>query len=415
MPDPSDPDLPAPGAPASGPPAIGRPDAHAARPASRPASRRDVLRTLGVGLAGLPLAACATARPETPVVRTVSPRTPPLAPLLEGPPADTLVAEADTVVAPPVPPAALRATLRPRRIRPGGTIGLVAPAGALRAVSQVSDAVADMRAMGFEARVGRHALARYGFLAGTDQERADDFMAMVTDPDVDAIVCLRGGYGCARILPLLDYDAIRAAAKPIVGYSDVTALLLAVYAKAGLVSFHGPVGISSWAGTTAAAFRDVLVRGETLAVAGETDRRRIPAETVRRGSAEGPLAGGNLSVVASLAGTGYLPDFDGHVAFFEETTEESYRLDRFFTQLEMAGVLRHPAAVVFGQCSQCSDGGSAWSAEDVLRDHLGAYRCPAWIGAPIGHVSPVYTLPIGLRVRTDADAGTLEAIGPAVV
>ena len=388
----------------------------------RPATRRDLIRALGAGLVGLPLAACSTTRPETPVVRLVSPRIAPPAPLT--PPADTLVAEAvpadtlaaDTLAAEAAPAAAaVRETLRPRRVRPAGTIGLVAPAGVLRSVSQVEDAVRDVRAMGFEARVGRHALDRYGFLAGSDQNRADDFMAMVTDPDVDAVVCMRGGYGCARILPLLDYDAIRAAAKPIVGYSDVTALLLAIYAKSGLVSFHGPVGISTWRGTTAHAFRDVLVRGGTLAISGDPDGARIPFETVRRGSAEGPLVGGNLSVVASLVGTGYLPSFDGGVAFFEETTEESYRLDRLFTQLEMAGVLGKTAAVVFGQCSQCTDGGSAWSAVEVLRDHLGAYRCPAWIGAPVGHVSPVYTLPIGLPVRTDADAGTLEAIGPAVV
>ena len=379
------------------------------------ASRRDLLRALGAGLVGLPLAACGTAASaEKPVVRLVSPRAeppPPVAALPADTAADTLATGSVAVAEAP----AVRALVRPRRIRATGTIGLVAPAGVLRSVAQVDEAVADVRAMGFDARVGRHALSRFGFLAGTDRERADDVMAMVTDPDVDAILCLRGGYGCARILPLLDYDAIRAAAKPIIGYSDVTALLLAVYAKAGLVTFHGPVGISTWRGTTADAFRRVLVRGETLAVEGETAANRIQAETVRRGRAEGPLVGGNLSVVASLAGTGYLPDFDGHVAFFEEVEEESYRLDRLFTQLEMAGVLRDPAAVVFGQCARCSDGGSAWSAEAVLRDHLGSYRCPAWIGAPIGHVSPVYTLPIGLPVQTDADAGTLEAIGPAVV
>ena len=394
----------------------------------RTASRRDALRALGMGLVGLPLAACGTSAPvDKPAVITVSPRIP--QPGIPQPGAPVTVAEApsevladsvaaDTVTADTVTAAApapvQRALVLPRRIRPHGTIGLVAPAGVLRSTSQVDDAVADVRAMGFEARVGRHALARYGFLAGTDRERADDFMAMVTDPDIDAILCLRGGYGCARILPLLDYDAIRAAAKPIVGYSDVTALLLAIYARSRIVSFHGPVGVSTWRGETARAFNDVLVRGATLSVEGETRSDRLDAETVRQGKAEGPLAGGNLSVVASLAGTGYLPDFDGHVAFFEEVEEESYRLDRLLTQLEMAGVLRNPAAVVFGQCARCSDGGSSWTAAEVLRDHLGSYRCPAWIGAPIGHVSPVYTLPIGLPVRTDADAGTLEAIGPAV-
>lgn len=400
-------------------------------PSRDPRSRRDALRALGMGLVGLPIAACATSAPvEKPVVRLVSPRIPqpgfppadaaPDSLLADGLAADSLaadtlvgdVATVDSVAVAPVP--AQRALVLPRRIRPNGTIGLVAPAGVLRSADQVEEAAADMRAMGFETRVGRHALARYGPLAGTDQQRADDLMAMIANPDIDAVLCLRGGYGCARILPLLDFDAIRAAAKPIIGYSDVTALLLAVYARSRLVSFHGPVGISTWRGTTAEAFRRVLVRGETLTVQGERQADRMAPETIRSGRAEGPLVGGNLSVVASLAGTGYLPDFDGHVVFLEEVGEESYRLDRLFTQLEQAGVLRDPAAVVFGQCAQCSSGGSSWSAQDVLRDHLGAYRCPAWIGAPIGHVSPVYTLPVGLPVATDASAGTLEAVGPAV-
>ena len=384
-------------------------------------TRRDAIRALGLGALGLPLAACGTSeRAGVPARIVESPRIPQTRDAL---PAGTLPDVATTVPLDSVATAApARALVLPRRLRAGATVGLVAPAGVLRSTAQVDDAVADMRALGFETRVGRHALARYGFLAGTDRERADDLMAMVADPDVDAILCLRGGYGCARILPLLDYDAIREAAKPIIGYSDVTALLLAVYARAGLVSFHGPVGISTWAGTTARSFTDVLVRGATLAVeslprtrsGAETREARVEHTVVRRGSAEGPLVGGNLSVVASLAGTGFLPSFSGAVAFFEEVEEESYRIDRLLTQLEMAGVLRDPAAVVFGQCARCSSGGSSWSAEEVLRDHLRSYRCPSWLGAPIGHVSPVYTLPIGLPVRTDADAGTLDATGPAV-
>ena len=386
------------------------------RPAPR--SRRDVLRALGVGAAALPIAGCgllAPARPvDIPATVRESPRTLPPE-LRAAPPPDPVsepVAAADSSAAEPV--AAVRSLVLPRRLRPGATVGLIAPAGVLRSADQLEASAQAVRDLGFAPKIGRHALARFGFLAGTDRERAADLMTMVTDDSVDAILCVRGGWGCARILPLLDYDAIRANPKPIIGYSDVTALLLAIYARAGLVTFHGPVGISTWPGTTARAFLDVLGGGRTLSLEGETRDRRIAGETVRGGIAEGPFAGGNLSVIAALAGTGYLPDLDGHVVFLEEVGEESYRLDRLFTQLQQAGILRNPAAVVFGQCKQCSDGGSSWTAEEVLRDHLGGYQCPAWIGAPIGHVSPVYTLPIGVPVRTDADAGTLEMLGPAV-
>ncbi len=382
-------------------------------PAS-PLSRRDVLRALAATAAALPAAGCGLIAPTAPIDRPAtvveSPRALPPE-IAVGPPPPPV--PADTTAA-PSPVAEARPLLLPPRLREGATVGLVAPAGVLRSIGMLDDSAQAVRDLGFEPRAGRHVLARNGFLAGTDRERADDLMAMFEDDSVAAILCVRGGWGCARILPLLDYDLIRAHPKPLIGYSDVTALLLAVYARAGLVTFHGPVGISTWPGTTALSFLDVLVHGRALRIEGETNEARMEGATVRGGVAEGPLAGGNLSVIAGLAGTGFLPDFDGHVAFFEEIGEESYRLDRLFTQLELAGILREPAAVVFGQCRDCSDGGSAWTAEEVLRDHLFSYRCPAWIGAPIGHVSPVHTLPIGARVRTDADAGTLEMLGPAV-
>lgn len=305
--------------------------------------------------------------------------------------------------------------IRPPRLRYGDTIGLAAPAGVLRGPEQVERAVQTLRAMGFEVRVGQHVLARHGFLAGTDQQRADDLMTLFEDEDVRAIVCMRGGWGCARMLPLLDYEAIRANPKAVVGYSDVTALLLALYARAGLVSFHGPVGISSWGGLTETSFLDTLVRGRTLHLEGDTAPRRLPVQTVRGGTAEGPLVGGNLTVAAALAGSPYLPSFDGHVVFFEEVREEPYRLDRLLTQLALSGHLRRVAGVVFGQCERCSgDTMPEWSAEDVLRDHLAATNAPAWIGAPIGHVSPVYTVPVGVMARVDAFAGTLETTEPAV-
>ena len=366
-------------------------------------SRRDVVRALGLGALALPVAGCGALGPRpTPRVRPLPP--PPLRP----PPV-----EAAEVMALPRGPrirriAVERPVVLPQRLPAGGTIGLVAPAGVLRGRDQVTEAVEALEGLGFRTKVGRHVLDRFGFLAGSDAARARDFQTLLADPEVDAVMAMRGGWGCARILPFLDFDAIAAHPKPIVGYSDITALLLAIYARTGLVTFHGPVGISTWAGLTAESFVRTLVDGEAPVIGPETRSNRDATRTVRAGMAEGPVVGGNLTVISALAGTGYLPDFDDHLVFFEEVGEDAYRIDRMLVQLELAGALREPAGVAFGQCSSCSSGGSSWTAEETIRRHLEGYACPSVLGAPIGHVSPVYTLPIGLRARLDADAGTLE-------
>lgn len=371
----------------------------------RSLTRRDAVRALGTAAATLPLAGCAAfgmaPPPPTPVV--FSPR-PPLDPRpVEAAEIEPIARDSriHRIQAP-------RAMVRPPRLPAGGTVGLVAPAGVLRSLGQLRDSVEALEGLGFQTKVGRNVTARFGFLAGTDAERARDFMTMVRDPEVDAILAVRGGWGCARILPLLDYDEIAANPKPIVGYSDITALLLAIYARTGLVTFHGPVGVSTWQGLTSGSFVRTLVDGIAPVVMPETRSNRDRTETVREGTAEGPVVGGNLSVIAALAGTGYLPDFDDHLVFFEEVGEDAYRLDRLLVQLDLADVLSEPAGIAFGQCSECRSGGSSWSAEETIRRHIRQYRCPSVMGAPIGHVSPVLTLPIGLPARLDAEAQTLE-------
>lgn len=374
-------------------------------PDSHRPSRRAVLRALGLGALAAPFAAHAQRIPEADAALPVHPP--------------------EVLPTPPVVPA--RPLLKPPRLRPGATIGLVAPAGRLDREAQLTDTQEELDALGFRTKPGRYVLERHGYLAGEDHERADDLMAMFLDDDVDAILALRGGWGCARILPLLDYEAIRAHPKPLVGYSDITALLLAIYAKSGLVTFHGPVGRSTWNDRTVAAFRAVLVEGERLRLDplgeaeddGESGRRsrsrRDPVRPIRAGIGSGPLLGGNLSVIAALAGTPYLPDFAGHVVFFEEIRESLYRIDRLLTQLRLTGAFDDLAALVFGQCRSCSsDDLGPRGLEWLLRDQLDGLRCAAWTGAPIGHVSPVYTLPIGIPVLTDAALGTLTMLEPAV-
>lgn len=377
---------------------------------SRSRSRRDALRALSLGAAGLPLAGCAGVLGWREPVEVVIP---PPAPVeaLPRQPAEVLPAPQSGEIDPFDPEPAL---ILPPRIPEGGTIGLIAPAGVLRSRDQLARAVASVEGLGFRTKVGRHVLARHGFLAGTDEQRASDVMAMATDPDVDAVLAVRGGWGCARILPLLDYDQIAAHPKPIVGYSDTTALLLAIYARTGLVTFHGPVGVSTWQGVTPRSFVQTLVQGEPPVIGPETRSNRDRTRTVTAGTAEGRVLGGNLTVISALAGTGYLPPLADHVVFFEEIGEDAYRVDRMLIQLELAEGLSEAAAVVFGQCSRCSDGGSSWTAEEAIRRRLATYAGPSMQGAPIGHVSPVYTLPIGLPARVDTEAGTMEYASGAV-
>ena len=318
--------------------------------------------------------------------------------------------------------ASVEKVVRPARLRPGNVVGLISPGGAIFNDSAVDEARETLAELGLRTTVGAHVLDRRGYLAGTDADRAADLHAMFADPEVDAILAMRGGWGCARILPLVDFDLIRQNPKILIGFSDVTSLLLAIYARAGLVTFHGPVGISSWSDFTVRSIRSVLIDGEmtTLVRPRRVGPPRVraldPRFVITAGWAEGRLVGGNLSVLVSLLGTGYLPDFRDHVLFLEDTREEPYRIDRMLTQLAQAGVLAGLRAVVFGECTRCEadDEDRSLSLREVLFDHLAPLGIPAWYGLPIGHSSDKLTLPIGVQVRAEAGAGSLQLLESAV-
>lgn len=323
----------------------------------------------------------------------------------------------------PVASAATPAPVRPPRLRPGDVLGLVAPAGFVGDRFGLSEIERTVRAMGLEPKAAPHLLAREGYLAGSDEARAHDLMAMFRDKQVRGIMAVRGGWGSARLLPYLDFEAIAATPKLFAGFSDNTALHLALAARTGVHSIHGPNAAASWPPSAWESFRRVAFDGEMPTYAAPAydgpnlAGRGSGVRTFRGGKARGRLLGGNLSVLCALVGTPYLPDFTGEILFLEETNESEYRIDRLLTQLALSGVLAKVAGVVFGQCTHCEnpDGGySNFTVYEVLDRRLASLGVPCFQGTMIGHVATQVSVPVGVRAEMDADAGTIRLLEPAV-
>jgi muramoyltetrapeptide carboxypeptidase len=320
--------------------------------------------------------------------------------------------------------AAAPAVVRPKRLRPGDVVGLIDPASATWEPVDVDIVEESLAALGLKAKRGSNLLNRRGYFAGSDEQRAADINAMFADREVKAIQCVRGGWGSARLLPLLDWASLARSPKILLGYSDITALLLSLQAKTGLVTFHGPVGVSPWNPFNVGWFKRVLLDGEAVTFSnlkevGEDALTQIEhrVQTIKPGTARGRLLGGNLTVLSAIIGSGYLPEWDGCILFIEDVQEAPYRIDRMLTQLRLAGILPKARAVIFGNCTKCDpgEGFGSLTITDVLRDHLAPLGVPAWRGAMIGHIERQFTLPIGVEVEVDATAGTIKMLEPAVV
>jgi muramoyltetrapeptide carboxypeptidase len=313
---------------------------------------------------------------------------------------------------------------RPPRLRAGDTVGLIEPATASDEAFQLTLVEEAIAAMGLKSKRGASVLGRHGYLANTDEKRAADVNAMFADPDVRAIFAVRGGWGSARLLPYLDWKLIRANPKLLIGFSDITALHMAIAAHGGFTTIHGPNGGSAWGKASVEHFKAVAFDGATPTLtnpdAGE-DRlvqRRWRTQAIGQGKARGRLLGGNLTVLTALAGTPWLPDFKGAILFLEDVDEAEYRIDRMLTQLGQAGVLSGLSGVVFGQCTNCVGSSSGnyggFTLSDVLRHHLGRLGIPAFQGAWFGHIADQFSLPVGVMAEIDADAGTIRLLEPAV-
>ncbi|HET9925447.1 MAG TPA: LD-carboxypeptidase [Methylomirabilota bacterium] len=316
--------------------------------------------------------------------------------------------------------------IRPRRLAPGQTIGIVAPSSAPNEPERIRFAIETVESLGFKVQPGPHLYDREGYLAGADAARADDLNLMFADDSVDAIWCVRGGYGASRILPALDYSLMRRRPKALIGYSDITALHMAIHRHAGLVTFHGPVAFRAFTPYTRDELKRVLWSADTPVHLGgpppfERSEGRVDWDnrvtTLQPGKARGHLLGGNLCLMSHLVGTPYLPDLRGAILFLEDVEEAYYRIDRMLTQLWLSGALAGVAGMAFGKFTGCEP--SAFflqnrSLEDILAERFRALGIPAVSGLMIGHIEDQTTLPVGCLAELDADAGTLTLLEPGV-
>jgi muramoyltetrapeptide carboxypeptidase len=311
--------------------------------------------------------------------------------------------------------------LKPARLQAGMTIGLIAPASPF-SPEKLEATRRNMAALGLSILEGPNLHARMGYLAGSDAQRLADLHWAFQNPDVDAVWCIRGGYGCARLLPEVDYDLVRQNPKPFIGYSDITALHLAIQQRARLVTFHGPVGASDFPESTLRHFRAALmepVEGYTLRVPDATET--LPGDEyrpflIRPGRAEGVLTGGNLTLLAALVGTPFAPSYRGKIVFIEDVGEQPYRIDRMLVQLLQGSDLGEAAGIALGVFADCRPKGESpsLSLEETLRLCLGPLSMPVLHGIPFGHVPQQATFAYGMRAALDADAGTLQFLESGV-
>lgn len=300
--------------------------------------------------------------------------------------------------------------IRPPRLAPGDPVRVIAPSGPVP--REAFTAGIEVLRARYEVRYDDGVFAREGYLAGPDERRLSELTAALADPDARAIVMARGGYGLMRLLPFVDPGALAARPRPIVGFSDGTALL-AFAARAGVASIHGPVVTQLGnlpAGDQRALFERLETPGPSLLLDG--------LDGVIPGRVRGPLIGGNLEVFSRLVGTPYLPDVSGAILFFEDLGERPYRIDRLLTHLDLAGVFGVVAGVVVGDFSGCREPeptrADSPTAEEVLVDRLGRLPVPVALGGAFGHGTRNRALPYGTLCELDTATGTLTALEGAV-
>lgn len=307
--------------------------------------------------------------------------------------------------------------VKPRKLPPNGTIGIVSPASPM-APEKLEKGVRYLEKLGYRIEIGNAVYKTDGYLAGSDEDRLGDLEEMFRRKDIDAIFCARGGYGTPRLLPKIDYQLIRQNPKIFVGYSDMTALQLAIFAQTGLVTFSGPMVAVEFANgiapQTEAAFWQAICEPKPLGPLRPL-QGKLTAINAHHGA--GAILPGCLSVLAGLAGTPYFPNSKDCVLLFEDVGEKPYRIDHYLAQMKNAGVLLDGVAgVIAGQFGDCvpSDDTPSWSVDAILQDYFAGADYPALAGFDYGHDAVKYTIPVGVRVQLDAEPAAIEVLESAV-
>lgn len=298
-------------------------------------------------------------------------------------------------------------TILPPRLKPGDTIGIVAPAGPFD-VDIFDRGIHTLRAMGFQIHIPDDIYERDGYLAGSDQQRVDVIHRLFADPDINAIVCAKGGFGSIRLLPLLDFRVIEKNPKIFMGHSDISSLLSAIYGKCGLVTFHGPLV------TTLSDAPEETLRAAIAALTSERalDIKTQKGITIHSGSTTGRVCGGNLTTLCHLLGTPFEPSFSEQILFLEDRGEAPYRLDRMLSQMKLAGCFEGLAGIVLGDFIDCG------ASEDIIKIFSDLFQdsvIPILAGFECGHGKQNITLPFGIEATLDADSHRLSYLHPATV
>ncbi len=300
--------------------------------------------------------------------------------------------------------------IQPKPLYPGDTVALIGISGCIHNDHPGQDAEEAARlleSLGFKVRLDPTCARQYGFLSGTEEERAEAFHRAFADDSVDGVWCVKGGYGVARMLPLVDWDLVRKHPKAFIGFSDITAMHAALHRKCGLATFHGPM--PNGGRITKASVPSLL-----HALAGQPEPYENlngqPLQGLRPGVAEGVLVGGNLSLLAALCGTEYALDTTDKLLFIEEVGEDSYRVDEFLWQLQLSGMLDHCAGILLGGFTDCReeyDHSHCFTVDEILAQMVERVHVPVLAGLQSGHTGDQVTLCLGRRYRMDATACTL--------
>lgn len=310
--------------------------------------------------------------------------------------------------------------IKPKRLEKNDVIGIIAPASPPEDSTRIENGVRYLESLGYRVEIGKHVYSKKGYLAGEDHERLEDIHSMFRNKDVKAIICVRGGYGSHRLLDRIDYKLIRNNPKIFVGFSDITALQMAIYQKSRLVTFAGPMLAVDFGGEinpyTEENFWKMITNSKKIGKIVNPENEKY--YVLNKGRGEGKLLGGNLSILTSLAGTDYLPLFNDAILLIEEIKEAPYRVDRMLSHLKLTGAFKKLKGIILGRFVNCyeSDGTkNTLTLNEVISDHLGSLKIPVIYNFNHGHVADSLAIPWGINCKLNSSRCLIEILENAVV